>query len=312
MGKCADYQPEANSQTKEQLKKLKNFETENRKLNEKVEIGKKTEESENLKEQEYLTELQNFEMENAKINTKENAAAKIKEKDQIKKLKQLEKENATGPEQERKREKEKQMQMRRQAYLEQLETSHLKDTNQSEAVKSKNKEGSKQTKKTKKKDKIQKEKEKIHELMMTKEKEPITEPKIVELFSDDEIENNTTNQNLQTEPSVKDKINEDVKSNEQRDNEVPNRGGRPQATNRTAHERFTLEEKLEARSRSRRPLTPRLAETLQNDPLYAYEVYDDRRVINPMNHEIIDGQNKKGKEKKKNKYKCDDKHIWNN
>merc|ERR1711915_258892 len=82
--KCADYQPEANSQNKEQLKKLKNFETENRKLNEKVEIGKKTEESENLKEQEYLTELQNSEMENAKINAKENAAAKIKEKDQIK------------------------------------------------------------------------------------------------------------------------------------------------------------------------------------------------------------------------------------
>merc|ERR1712228_536272 len=107
--------------------------TENRKLNEKIKTGTRTEESENLKEQKYLTELQNFEMENAKINTKENAAAKIKEKDQIKKLKQLEKENATGPEQERKREKEKQMQMRRQAYLEQLETSNLKDTNQSEA-----------------------------------------------------------------------------------------------------------------------------------------------------------------------------------
>merc|ERR1711915_1158665 len=103
------------------------------------------------------------------------------------------------------------------------------------AIKSKNKEGSKQTKRTKKKDKIQKEKEKIHELMMTKEKEPITEPKIVELFSDDEIENNTTNQNLQTELSVKDKINEDVKSNEKRNNEVPNRGGRPQEPNRTAH-----------------------------------------------------------------------------
>merc|ERR1711915_837561 len=151
--------------------------------------------------------------------------AKIKEKDQIKKLKQLEKENATGPEHERKREKEKQTQMRRQAYLEQLETSNLKDTNQSEAVKSKNKEVSKQTKRTKKKDKIQKEKEKIHELMMTKETEPITEPKIVELFSDDEIENNTTNQNLQTEASVKDKINKDVINDKQRNNEVPSREG---------------------------------------------------------------------------------------
>merc|ERR1711915_864163 len=184
--------PEANSQTKEQLKKLKNFETENRKLNEKVEVGKKTEQSENLKEQEYLTELQNFEMENAKINAKENEIAK------------------------------------------------LKDTNQSEAVKSKNKEGSKQIKRTKKKDKIQKEKEKIHELIMTKETEPTTEPKIVELFSDDEIENITTNQNLQTEASVKDKINKDVINDKQRNNEVPNREGRPQATNRTAHERFTL------------------------------------------------------------------------
>jgi len=114
-----------------------------------------------------------------------------------------------------------------------------------------------------------------------------------ELFSEnDEIENNTTNQNLQTEPSVKDKINENVKSNEERNNEVPNREGRPQEPNRTAHERFTREEKLEARSRSRRPLTPQLAETFQNDPQYAYEVYDDRRVINPMNHEIIDGGNK--------------------
>jgi hypothetical protein len=237
----------------------------------------------NLEEQQYLTELQNFEMDNAKINIKESAAAKIKEKDQMKKLKQRERESATDPEHERKTEKEKQTQRRRQAYLEQLETPNLQDTNQNEAVKSKNKERNKQKKRTKKKEKIQKEKEKIQELIMRKEKEPITEPNIVELFSDDEIKNITTNQYLQTEASKHDR---------QRDDEVPSREGRPQVANRMAHEKFTLEEKLDARSRSRQPLSPGLAETLQNDPLYAYEVYDNRKVINPMNHEIIDGWNK--------------------
>merc|ERR1711915_776269 len=74
--------------------------------------------------------------------------------------------------------------------------------------------------------------------------------------------------------------------------EVSPREGRPTNIRRTVHDKFTMEEKLDARSRSRQPLSPRLAETLQNDPLYAYEVHDNRKVINPMNHEVVDGWNK--------------------
>merc|ERR1711915_384224 len=126
-----------------------------------------------------------------------------------------------------------------------------------------------------------------------KKQEPETEPKIVELFSDDEtdIKNVTTREETQQRGPNQDQMNNYQEKNDTNE-EVSPREGRPANISRTVHDKFTMEEKLDARSRSRQPLSPRLAETLQNDPLYAYEVHDNRKVIHPMNHEIVDGWNK--------------------
>ena len=69
-----------------------------------------------------------------------------------------------------------------------------------------------------------------------------------------------------------------------------------QSRPKTDISRFTMEQKLDARERIKRPMSPTFKAELDNDPLMGYEVDEDGRMWNPCQDEIIDGYNVNKKE----------------